>query len=146
MEVLNWFRAHVEQILGVAWEVCRVEPDGDGDYPFRHGTAAGFVRIEAGPPLGVRVAAQAATDVRRTAKLLTELNELNAHARSVSTYWFDGAVYVDRWIEAAGVTADTLPAVCAEVGTAADGIGALVAAMFDGRTPLAPSAVDEGSA
>ena len=146
MEVLVWFRAFVEQILAQAWEVCRVEPDDDGDYRFRHGTAAGFVRIEPGPPLTVRVVAQAAMDVRRSAKLLTEINELNAHARSVSTYWFDGGVFVDKAIDAAGVTAETLPLACTEVGQAADGVGTLIAGMFDGRTPFAPTSVEEGSA
>jgi hypothetical protein len=143
VEVLNWFRAYVEQLLAQTWEACRVEADSDGDYLFRHGAAAGFARVEPGPPMGVRVVAQAAVGVRRTAKLL---NELNAHARSVSTYWFDGAVYVDKALDAGGVTAETLSQACTEVGTAADGIGALVAAMFDGQTPFAPSPVDEESA
>ena len=143
MEIQRWFRAYVEQLLAQTWEQCSVTTDDDGDYPYRFGTAACFVRVEEGPPLGVRVVALAAKDVRRTAKLLTELNELNAHARTVSTYWFAGAVYVDKAIDAGGVTADTLGQACVDVGAAADSVGTLLAGMFDGQTPYVASTADE---
>lgn len=146
MPVLEWFRAYVERLLAEAWDMERLTPDQDGDYPFRFGTAVCFVRIEQGPPLAIRVVAQAASGVRRSAKLLTELNELNASARSVSTYWFEGAVYVDRAVDAAGVNADTLLGACTEVGRAADNIGALIAGVYDGHTPFQPVPVDEESA
>ena len=143
MPEIQWFRAYVEQILAAGWDQCRVEADQDGDYVFRFGTAACLVRIEKGPPLGVRVIATAATGVRRTAKLLTELNELNAAARAVSTFWHCGSVYVDRAIDAPGVNAQTLMATCSEVGTAADMIGALIAGVFDGATPFAAVGADD---
>ena len=55
VQELQWFRSYVEQILEEAWEQPRVVTDGDGDYLYRFGTAACFVRIEPGPPIGVRV-------------------------------------------------------------------------------------------
>ena len=146
MPEIQWFRAYVEQILEEGWEQCRVDKDPDGDFPFRFGTAGCWVRIEPGPPLAVRVIAIAATGVRRSAKLLAELNELNAAARSVSTYWSAGSVYVDRALDAPGVTAQTLMGTCAEVGTAADNIGALIAGMFDGATLFAAATAEEGTA
>ena len=146
MQEIQWFRSFVEQILEEGWEQCRVDKDPDGDFPFRFGTAGGWVRIEPGPPLAVRVIAIAATGVRRTAKLLTELNELNAAARSVSTFWSAGSVYVDKAIDAPGVTAETLMGSCAEVGTAADTIGALVAGMFDGATPFEAATSEDETA
>jgi len=98
----GWFRSYVEQILEEAWEQCRVAADDDGDYPYRVGTAACFVRVDQGPPLHVRVWGYAATDVRRTAKLLIELNDFNAAARSVRAYWANGAVIVEDAVLAGG--------------------------------------------
>ena len=142
----GWFRSYVEQILEEAWEQCRVAADDDGDYPYRVGTAACFVRVDQGPPLHVRVWGYAATDVRRTAKLLIELNDFNAAARSVRAYWANGAVIVEDAVLAGGVNAETLTRVCREVGRAADDIGALAAAMFDGQTPFPAGDVVEGEA
>ena len=143
MQEIDWFRAYVEQTLAAGWEQCRVESDGDGDYPFRYGTAACYVRVEAGPPMAVRVLATAAMGVRKSAKLLTELNELNAAARSVTTYWHCDAVHVEKSIDATGVHAETLLRACGEVGKAADDIGALVAAVFDGQVPFVDEVVDQ---
>ena len=137
MHQLEWFRAYVEKILEGVWDQRPLLADDDGDYPFRYGTAACFVRIEAGPPLGVRIVAQAVTHVKRSAKLLAELNDFNGHARSVTAYWDSGCVIVDMALDAEGANSDTLTRACAEVGQAAHDMGTLLAAMFDGRTPFA---------
>ena len=142
MQEIQWFRAYVEQILEDAWDMPRVVADDDGDYVYRYGTAACLVRVEPIAPMSVRVMARAATGVKRSAKLLAELNEHNATSRWVTTYWFAGAVYVDRAIDASGVTPETLTRVCAEIGQAADNIGTLIAGVFDGKTPFAPAAVE----
>jgi hypothetical protein len=143
VQEIAWFRSFVEQILEEAWNQPRVVADKDGDYLFRFGTAACFVRVEPGPPMAIRVVARAAEGIRRSAKLLTELNDLNATARSVSTYWFANAVYVDRAVDAGGVNEETLLQACTEVGQAADNIGPLIAGLFDGTTPFEPVAVEE---
>lgn len=137
MPQVEWFRAYVEKILEGVWEQHQLVRDADDDYPFRYGTAACFVRIEAGPPLGVRVVAQAVTGVRRTAKLLEELNDFNAASRCVNAYWESGCVIVETTVDAEGVSADVLTRACAEAGQAAHDMGTLVAVMFDGRTPFA---------
>lgn len=143
MHEIDWFRAYVEQTLAEGWEQCRVVPDDDGDYRYRHGTASCYVRVEAGPPMMVRIVAVAAVGVKRTAKLLIEVNELNAHARSVTSYWCADAVFVDRSIDANAVSTETLLRACAEVGRAADDVGTLVAAFFGGQTPFAPLSIDQ---
>lgn len=143
MHEIEWFRSHVEKLLRDGWEQCQIEVDEDGDFPFRFGTAACFVRVVAGPPLAVRVVATAATGVRRSAKLLTELNELNAHARSVTTYWCSGAVLVEKTLDATAVNDDTLLRACGEVGAAADSVGTLIAGVFDGATPFGAVPVDQ---
>lgn len=136
MQQIQWFRAYVEQILAQVWNQPGLVPDADGDYPFRYGTAACYVRIEPGPPMTVRVVAQAAVDVRCSAKLLTELNDFNGHAWSVTAYWADDCVVLDHAVLAEGVNRETLTRACADVGQAAHDIGVLVAGVFDGRTPF----------
>ncbi len=136
MQQSEWFRAYVEKILETSWEQHPLIRDDDGDYPYRYGTAACFVRIEAGPPLAVRVVAQAVRGVRRSAKLLSELNEFNAAARTVTAYWDSDCVVVDTAVDAEGANAETLTRACAEVGQAAHDMGTLIAAMYDGRTPF----------
>lgn len=138
MQQVEWFRAYVEKILEAVWEQQPLVRDSDGDYPFRYGTAACFVRIEAGPPLGVRIVAQAVTGVRRSAKLLAELNDFNSASRFGTAYWDANCVVIDAALDAEGVNAETLTRACAEVGQAAHDMGSLLAAMYDGRTPFAP--------
>lgn len=145
VQQMEWFRAYVEQILTSVWEQPDLKPDADGDYAFRYGTAACYVRIEAGPPMTLRVLAQAAVDVRNSSKLLNELNDFNAHAWSVTAYWANDCVVLDQAILAEGVNRETLTRACADVGQAAHDIGVLVASVFDGRTPYRPVAhADEG--
>lgn len=63
-----WVRSHVERLLQDEWDVCRVTTDGDGDHPFRNGTAADWVAVLDSEPVMVRVFAHAAAhrgDVRR---------------------------------------------------------------------------------
>lgn len=144
MQELEWFRAYVERILEDAWNQPRVLADEDGDYPFRYGTAACYVRVEPGPPMTVRVFAQAVMDVRRSAKLLTELNDFNASARSLTAYWDHGRVIIDEALLASATNAETLTRACADAGQAAHDMGSLLAAMYDGRTPFrAADCVDE---
>lgn len=136
MQELDWFRAYVERILEDVWNQPRLVPDDDGAYPFRYGTAACYVRIEPGPPMTVRVFAQAVTGVRKSAKLLAELNDFNASARSLTGYWDNGRVIVDEALLASATNAESLTRACADAGQAAHDMGTLLAAMFDGRTPF----------
>lgn len=136
MQQTEWFRAYVEKILETVWEQRPLVCDSDGDYPFRYGTSACFVRIEPGPPLGVRVVAQAVANVKRSAKLLSELNDFNGASRFATAYWDANCVVIDAALDAEGVNAETLTRACAEVGQAAHDVGTLLAAMYDGRTPF----------
>src|SRR5664279_3221619 len=37
-----WITSHVQRLLADEWQVCRVYPDADGDFPLSHGTAVGW--------------------------------------------------------------------------------------------------------
>ncbi|HEY8302139.1 MAG TPA: hypothetical protein VIG48_09580 [Jatrophihabitans sp.] len=142
MSEMVWVRSHVERLLQDEWSVCRVEADRDGDYPFRNGTAACWVRlIDAGEPL-VRVFAHAACGVRRSVKLLTELNDIQNRALTTSVMLTDGCVVIAQTVSAYELSCVVLGQAMAAVGGLADEVGVLLAGMFGGSTPL-PAEVPE---
>jgi hypothetical protein len=92
MSELVWFRSYVEHLLREMWEQPELVVDADGDYPSRYGSSAVWVRIEDGFPMAVRIFAHAALGVKKTARLLTELNEITANTRFGSVHWSGGVV------------------------------------------------------
>jgi len=136
MNEISWLRSHVERGLEDHWGLHPLTVDGDGDYPFRCGTAMGFVSILDGDPPVIRVWALAAHLPKRSLKLLSELNDINQHARTAHVYWNGHAVVVEQAILADAITTETLGQACLAVGAVADDIGILLAAMFGGTTPF----------
>lgn len=139
---LTMLRSHVERCLQDIWDVKDVPLDDDGDYPFRFGTAACWVRVLPGQIPGVRVFATSAFGVRSSAKLLGELNDLNTRSGWVKVGLIGGVVQV--WTDLHWAAVDRLPLDQAmhAVGSVAADNGALLAGMFGGRTPHQP--VDTG--
>jgi hypothetical protein len=131
-----WIRSHVELLLQREWNVCRVLADEDGDFPFRHGTAACYVTVlDTDLPM-VRVLAHAAYGVRPTLKVLRELNEIQSRSRSTRVELRRDVVVVSQTISPVGLTQPVLAQAINAVSSVADDIGTLVAVMFDGATPF----------
>lgn len=141
MTELMWVRSHVERLLQDLWGVEHVCEDADGDYPFRHGSAACWVRIMPLEMPMVGVFAHAADGCKSSAKLLRELNEIQRRALSASLWLAGDLVVVSQTISAVGLTAPVLAQAIDAVGTVADDIGLLVASSFGGATPF-PVAID----
>jgi hypothetical protein len=139
MSELMWIRSHVERLLQEEWQACRVVADCDGDYPFREGTAACWVSVMETEPIMVRVFAHAATGVKSTLKLLSELNALQWRALSASISLRGGIVVVEQTISPIGLTQPVLAQAMRAVGGVADNIGLLLAGMFNGSTPYPSS-------
>lgn len=137
MNEIIWLRSHVERCLEDHWGVHPLVVDGDGDYPFRWGTARCYVSIVVGDPHLIRVWAFAARVPRRSLKLLSELNEINQRAMTAHVYWTGNSVIAEQTIHADSLTKETLGQACLAVGETADDIGMLLAAMFGGETPFA---------
>lgn len=136
MSDVQWIRSHVERLLQDEWGVCRVTVDGDGDYPWRHGTAAGWVGvIDAGDRAMVRVWAYATLGVKRSAKLLTELNDIQLSCTAASVMLANSTVIVSQTISPIGLTRPVLGQALESVSHVADDIGGLLAALFGGDTP-----------
>lgn len=135
MAQIAWFRAYVEKLLREAGDPD-VVPDEDGDYPFRWGTAACWLRVCEEPHLRVQVFGQAAFGVKASARLLRELNEANARTVSARVYLLGGSVLVEQSVPADGLNEASLTQACVAVGSVADDLGILLAVMFDGETPF----------
>lgn len=132
---LDWFRAYVESLLRDMWD-GHAPTDDDGDWPFRHGTAACWVAVRPYPRWRVEVFAHAASELKQSARLLREINEANSNLVNGRIYWRGGVVVVETSVEADQVDAKSLFSACKTVGSAADDLGTLLAAMFDGSTPF----------
>ncbi len=93
--------------------------------------------------MGVRVFAHAAYDVRRSARLLAELNDHNrtqpfrlgspGRRSGVSEYS----------LPASAVDADTLAGMLGMVSVRADDLGPMLTAVYEGHTPYAGDAIHE---
>ena len=78
MAAIDLARSHVERCLQDLWSVERVLSDADGDYCYGSGSAACYIGLDSAEPVVVKAVACAAGEVKKTAKLLNELNEVNA--------------------------------------------------------------------
>jgi hypothetical protein len=136
MSELAWITSHVERLLQDQWDVCRVETDCDGDYFFRQGTAACWVSVMDTHPVMVRVFAQAATGVKPSLKLFTELNAIARRALSTAVLLEGNTVVVSQTISPVGLTGPVLAQALRAVGGVADDVGLLLAGMFGGATPF----------
>jgi hypothetical protein len=123
-------------LLQRQWDLCRVVMDCDGDYPFRHGTAACYVSVlDTDPPM-VRVFAHAAYGLKPTLKVLREINDIQRRALSARVELRNDVVVVSQTISPVSLTQPVLAQAMDSVATIAGDIGTLFAAMFDGRTPF----------
>ena len=138
MAEIDWLRSHVQVLLQQEWGLCRVFADDDGDYFFQHGTAAGWVQVLDGVPPLVTVFAHAAFGVKRSYKLLTELNDIQNRTRACHVYLAGTDIRVEQAVLASGLTQASLAHAIHHVGTVADDVGLLLAQMFGGETPFAP--------
>ena len=137
VNVSVFVRSHVERCLADMLGACRVPADQDGEYFFRSGSAACYVRVEDQDPVIVRVFAIAATGVSRSAKLLAEINEVNTSSRSTWVTWAAGQVVVSQALTAESVTVHALDQSCGAVVRVANDIGSMIAAVPGRSRPVA---------
>jgi hypothetical protein len=131
---IDLVQAWVEKLLREAFTLDELIRDDDGDYPFRYGSAAYFVRVlDRDPPL-VRVFAIAVTGVSGSASLYEELNDLNASLSVVRVSHAVESVFVEVDLFGDALEREQLLYACLTVGQVADHVGPLLAATFGGTT------------
>lgn len=132
-----WIQSHVERLLQAEWDLCRVELDSDGDIPWRHGTAMGWVSvIDAGDRPMVRVWAHAACGLKSSAKLLKELNDVQLRCTSASIGFAGACVIVSQTVSPIGLTGPVLVQALESVQNVSSDIGSMLAVVYGGETPF----------
>ena len=138
MAAIDLARSHIERCLQDVWDVDRVLPDADGDYCFRIGTASCYFGLDGAEPLLVKAVACAVMNVKKSAKLLDEINAINQRCRTAHLYWSNGNVLVEQSMFAETVDRSALFLAGQSVGHIADDVGQMIATVFGGRTPIEP--------
>jgi hypothetical protein len=137
MSRIDVLRPFIEKNLAAMLEVERVAPDGDGEYTFPHGSAEVTVRLLEAPMPLLQFSAVLVTGIRKKARALEALNDLNAAELGMRIFRFENLV-----IAAWEVPADTLDArqftdACHRFGGAADRLDTMLARKLGGKTARA---------
>jgi len=133
----DWFRAFVERSMQEVLESPEVEPDEDGDYPFTDGSSMTYVSVDPEPGLGVCVWCYAAHQVKGSASVLREINELNMRSWLCKVVWRDGLIRVEQRLPADMVSGESLRRACWHVDGIASDIGAMFAVVHGGESVCA---------
>lgn len=125
-------RAHVKELVREAFELDEVVVDSDGDLPFPCGTAmfyASFVRR--GRVL--RVWSRAVAGITVNKPVLRELNEVNQGLTLARVWADDDSVWVEGCLPVEVLRACDVGHLFHEVGSTADRLGSMLAAVHGGR-------------
>lgn len=123
MANVEMIRAFIARVLEDGGLVDgRAEPDSDGDYQLRHGSALYWVSAgQADDGFGlVQVFGIVLEDVPLSKKLLMAVNEINHDYLWVRCYWQQGRLAVARDLAADTLTPELLTSACAQIGRIAD--------------------------
>ena len=131
MAYVDMARSHGERLLREGFDLLDVARDADGDYPFRHGAAAYFVSVHA-TGRAVRIWSPAVRGIKATAAVLREVNATNARLVHARAYVESAALYVESILPVEELTEEYLVRACQEVGSTADRLGSLLAAVHGG--------------
>ncbi|GAA1995661.1 T3SS (YopN, CesT) and YbjN peptide-binding chaperone 1 [Catenulispora subtropica] len=123
MANVEMIRAFVARVLEDGGLVDgRAEPDSDGDFQVRQGSALYWVSSgQAGDDSGlVQVFGVVLEDVPLSRKLLTAVNEINRDYLWIRCFWHEGRLVVARDLAADTLTAEALVGACAQIGRISD--------------------------
>lgn len=124
-------RSHVKELVREAFELDEVVVDGDGDLPFPCGTAMFYASVVRGGRL-LRVWSRAVNGIQVNKPVLREVNEVNAGLVLARVYATETAVWVEGCLPVDSVRARDVGMLCAEVGSTADKLGSMLAAVHGG--------------
>jgi hypothetical protein len=137
MSRIDVLRPFIEKNLAAMLEVERVAPDGDGEYSFPHGSAEVTLRLLDAPMPLLQFSAVLVSGMRKKARVLEAVNEVNAGELGIRVFRFEDLV-----IAAWEVPADTLDArqftdACRRFAETADRLDTLLARKLGGKTARA---------
>lgn len=124
--VVSYVRDLLERLTGQ-----RPEPDHDGDLPVPYRGALFYVRIIGADPV-VQVFAIAVSEIKGSAKLHAELNDINSRLEFARAFHVDGQVLIEHDIWATDVNFSNFDHACRNVASGADLVGRDLAQRFGG--------------
>lgn len=124
--------SHVQRMLREGMGLDEVEQDCDGDYPFRHGTAMYYLSVGRGGHL-LKIWSHAAYGVKPTKSVLREVNSTNERLMHCRAYMSGETLVVEAFVPIQPLVPGYLVAVCHELGSTADRVGQLLAAVYGGQ-------------
>lgn len=135
MSYQDMARSHVKELAREAFDLSEVVEDADGDLPFPYGTAMVYVSLERSGLL-LRVWARAVRELKVDKAVLRELDETNATRVLSRVYTRGDEVFVEGCLPVETLRAQDLGVLLAEVGTTADRLGSMLAAVHGGRVTV----------
>lgn len=133
-------RSHVKELAREAFQLSEVVVDPDGDLPFPCGTAMFYVSVVRDGRF-VRVWSQAVAGIEAGKRVLREVNEANGALVLARVYATSHGVWVEGCLPVESLRADDLGRLAWEVGTTADRVGSMLAAVHGG-TVVFPDGCD----
>ena len=135
-------RSHVKELARAAFELDEVVVDSDGDLPFPCGTAMFYASVVRDGRL-LRVWSQAVSGIHVNKAVLREINDTNRALVLARVYATTSTVVVEGCLPIQTLRAQDLGALCHEVGTTADRLGSMLAAVHGGHLAF-PTGCDAG--
>lgn len=136
-------RSHVKELAREAFELDEVVVDSDGDLPFTFGTAMAYASVERRGRL-LRIWSRPVTGLHVNKAVLRELDEVNAGLVLARVYSQGSCVMVEGCLPVETLRPKDLGALLVEVGTTADRLGSMLAAVHGGHV-LFPDGCEAGS-
>lgn len=124
-------RSHVKELAREAFELDHVVVDEDGDLPFPYGTAVFYATIIEGGQL-LRVWSRAVAGLRITKPVLREMDQANNALRYARVSSRQDAVWVEGCFPVEALRTQDLAFLFHEVGSTADRLGSMLAAVHGG--------------
>ena len=125
-------QSHVRELAREAFQLDEVVVDEDGDLPFPCGTAMFYVSVAREGRL-VRVWSRAVAGIEVRKSVLREINEANASLTLARVSARGTSVWVEGFLPVEVLRPRDLGALCYEVGTTADKLGSMLAAVHGGH-------------
>lgn len=141
-------RPYLERQLSEWLNVEDVRQDVNGRYPVRIGSSGFFVEIVEPRPTGegttvVRVWSPAVVGIRKSAKLLSALNQFNHEAVGLRSFFVNGQVIFATEAVAETLDPSEFSFACETVSQAAEQYGPELVERFGGSTMFAIEAAEE---
>lgn len=135
--------SHVQRMLREGLELESIEQDCGGDYRFRHGTAVYYLSVGRGGHL-LKIWSQAAYGVKPTKSFLREVNSANERLMHCRAYMSGETLVLEAFLPIETLVPRYLAAVCHEVGSTADRVGQLLAAVHGGHVAFEDETEEAG--